>query len=114
MEKYKVVFHIDEQVKAELVLHNITNLMADIGIDNLTIEMVANGDAVKLLIKSANEFGAMFKELAEKQVAFCACANALNNFEIHKEELLDFVTVVTSGVGELVKKQAEGWAYIRP
>ncbi len=114
MEKYKVVFHIDEQDKAELVLHNIAYLIADIGENNLEIEMVANGDAVKVLIKSTNEIGAMFKELVEKQVVFCACANAMNNFGIHKDEIFDFVTVVTAGVGELVKKQAAGWSYIRP
>jgi len=28
--------------------------------------------------------------------------------------LLDLVDVVPAGVSELVKKQAEGWAYIRP
>lgn len=30
MDKYKVVFHIDEQVKAGLVLNNISNLITDI------------------------------------------------------------------------------------
>ena len=107
IDKYKVVFHIDEQAKASLVLHNISNLITDIGGDNLGIEMVANSDAVKVLIKIANEFEPILKELAEKQVVFCACTNAMNNFGIQKDELLDFVTVVPSGVGEIVKKSAE-------
>lgn len=72
MDKYKVVFHIDEQDKAGLVLHNISNLILDIGEENLEIEMVANGDAVKVLVRGTNEFGPMLKELAEKQVVFCA------------------------------------------
>lgn len=114
MDKYKVVFHIDEQTKVGLVLHNISNLITDIGGENLEIEMVANGDAVRVMVRSANEFGPMLKELVERQVVFCACANAMRNFEIQKDELLDFVTVVSSGVGEIVKKQAAGWAYIRP
>ena len=114
MDKYKVVFHIDEQTKADLALHNISNLITDIGGENLEIEMVANGDAVRVLLRSVDEFGPMLKELAERQVVFCACANSMRNFEIQKDELLDFVTVVSSGVGEIVKKQAAGWAYIRP
>ena len=114
MVKYKVVFHIDEQPKAALVINNISNLMIDLGGENLEIEMVANGDAVKTLVRSTTEFGQLLKELAEKQVVFCVCANSLRNFGIQKEELLDFVTVVSAGVGELVKKQAAGWAYIRP
>ncbi|MDR3666554.1 MAG: DsrE family protein [Ignavibacteriaceae bacterium] len=114
MDKYKVVFHIDEQVKVGLTLHNISNLITDIGGDNLEIETVANSDAVQVLVRSNNEFGPMLKELAEKQVVFCACANAMRNLGIQKDELFDFVTVVSSGVGEIVKKQAAGWAYIRP
>lgn len=113
MDQYKVVFHIDEEDKAGLVLHNINNLIIDIGEDNLEIELVANGDAVKLLVKGI-EFEPMFKELAKKRVRFCACANALRNFGIQKDELIDFVIVVSAGVGEIVKKQAAGWAYIRP
>ncbi len=113
MDKYKVVFHIDEQGKASLVLHNINNLIDDIGGDNLTIEMVANSDAVKILLRSSSEIE-LLHELAEKQVMICACANALRNFEIKKDELLEFVTIVPSGVGEIVRKQASGWAYIRP
>jgi len=113
MGKYKVVFHIDEQVKAGLVLNNISNLITDIGEDNLEIEMVANGDAVKLLVNGI-EFEPMLKELVKKQVGFCACANSLRSLGLRKEELLDFVEVVSAGVGEIVKKQAAGWAYIRP
>lgn len=114
MDKYRVVFHLDEQVKATLVLNNIINLITDIGEENLDIEMVANGDAVKVLVRGTNEFGAMLKELVEKRVIICACANAIRNLGIHKDELLDFVSIVSSGVGEIVKKQAAGWAYIRP
>lgn len=113
VDKLKVVFHLDEEDKASLVLHNISNLIKDIGEENLEIEMVVNSDTVKLLIKGI-EFEPMFEELVKKQVKFCACANSMRNLGIQKDELLNFVTVVSSGVGEIVKKQAAGWAYIRP
>ncbi|MDQ7094686.1 DsrE family protein [Desulfosporosinus sp. PR] len=114
MDKFKVIFHIDEQDKADLMLHNIRNLMADLGEENLSIEMVANSTAVKMLVKDTNVFAATLKELAEKKVVLCACANAMRDLGIQKDELLDFVTVVSAGVGEIVKKQTVGWAYIRP
>ena len=114
MIKYKVLFHIDEQVKAGLALNNISNLIVDIGGENLEIELVANSNAAKLLIRSTNEFAPRLKELAEKQVVFCACANSMRDLGIQKDELLDFVTVVSSGVGEIIKKQAADWVYIRP
>ncbi|WP_407308489.1 DsrE family protein [Desulfosporosinus sp. SB140] len=114
MDNFKVIFHIDEQNKAGLVLHNISNLIADLGEENLNIEMVANSEAVKMLVRNTNVFETALKELAEKKVVLCACANAMRDLGIQKEELLDFVTVVSAGVGEIVKKQVEGWVYIRP
>lgn len=114
MDKYKVLFHIDEQDKVGLVLQNIRNLIVDMGEEELEIEMVANSEAVKVLLRSNREFEPMLKELVEKQVVLCACANSMRNFGIQKDELFDFVTVISSGVGELVKKQAADWAYIRP
>lgn len=113
MSKYNVIFHIDEFAKGGLVLNNISNLIVDMGEENLEIEMVANGDAVKVLLKG-NEFQPMLEQLALKKVRFCACMNSLRNFKLEKDQLYDFVDVVPAGVGELVRKQASGWAYIRP
>jgi intracellular sulfur oxidation DsrE/DsrF family protein len=114
MNKFKVIFHMKEQVKVGLILKNIFNLISDIGVEHLEIEMVTNGDAVKVFVRRTSEFGAMLKDLAEKQVVFCACAHALRNFGIQKNELLDFVNVDSSGGGEIVKKRAAGWTYICP
>lgn len=114
MAKYQVIFHIDEQAKIGLVLNNIKNLLVDLDKDHLEIEMVANGDAVKVLLRSATEFAPIMEELAAKNVVFCACANSMRNFGLQKEKLLDFVQVVPAGVGEIVKKEAAGWLYIRP
>lgn len=112
MNKFKVVFHMDTQVKVGKVLTNISNLITDIGVENPKIQMVTNGDAVKGFVRRTSKFGPLLKDLAEKQVEFCACANAMRDFGIHRNELLDFVTVDSSGGGEIVKKKAEGWSYI--
>ncbi|HEY8908791.1 MAG TPA: DsrE family protein [Desulfosporosinus sp.] len=114
MSKFKVVFHMDEQVKVSLILDYISNLITDIGVENLEIEMVANGDAVKVFEKSKSEFGRVLQELAEKEVVFCACAIALRNLGIRRKELLFFVTIVSSGIGEIINKKAAGWSYICP
>ena len=113
MNQYKVIFHIDEKPKAELVFKNIKNLIADLGLENLEVEMLANDEAVKLLLKDSEHKQAL-EELAAQRVIFCACANSLRNFEIKEDQLLGFVNIVSAGVGEIVKKQAAGWLYIRP
>lgn len=52
MNKFKVLFHMDKQVKVGVVLTNISNLIADIGRENLEIQMLTNGEAVKTLVKA--------------------------------------------------------------
>lgn len=52
--------------------------------------------------------------LVKSGVRFLICQNSLNVYNLTKEAMLDVVGFVASGVGELVKKQAEGWAYIKP
>lgn len=112
--KFQVIFHMKEQVKVGSVLKNIINLISDIGVENLEIEMVTNGDAVKAFAKKTSEFEPILKDLAEKRVVFFASGQAMHNFGIKRNDLLDFVTVDSSGGGEIVKKTAAGWTCICP
>lgn len=111
---YKVIFHVDEIGKANLTLKNTRNLIADLGEGNVQIEILANSEGIHMLAKPAAQYEALINELASKGVIFAACANTMKEFGITKEALLDLATVVPSGVGELVKRQAEGYAYIKP
>jgi intracellular sulfur oxidation DsrE/DsrF family protein len=116
MNKYRVVFHLDEPSKgrADQVFRNIENLLADLGDNNVEVELVANGGGVKALVKDSDSRAEQIDPLAAKGVRFAACAYSLRQLGIAREALLESVEVVSSGVGELVKKQAAGWAYIRP
>ncbi|MFA5972452.1 MAG: DsrE family protein [Lentimicrobiaceae bacterium] len=116
MEKYKVVFHLDESVKAraDLVLGNITNLIADLGEDNVTIELVANSEGVIAFLKEPSWHLSKIEGLMAKGVRFVVCANSLRQAGLTSDSLMAQVEVVPAGVSEIVKKQSEGWAYIRP
>lgn len=54
------------------------------------------------------------KSLHDKGVYFVACNNSLISNNIKRESLIDIVNIVPSGVVELVKKQSEGYSYIKP
>lgn len=116
MDKYRAVFHLDEGARARAVmtLANIENLLADLGEDRVEVELVANGEGILALLKSPNLHGAHVEKLAARGVRFLACANSLRQMGVAAEALLDVVEVVPAGVGELVRRQAEGWAYVRP
>ncbi len=116
MKKYKVVFHLDEgaSARANLVLNNIENLIMDLGQDNVDVELVSNSEGVTAFLKVPNLHGAKVERLAAKGVRFTACDNSLRQLGIAKDALLEQVEIVSAGVGELTRRQAEGWAYIRP
>ena len=97
-----------------MVLGNITNLLADLGDGNVQVELVANGAGVRLLTGETPELAEQIRALAERGVRFVACQNSLNHLGLQRSSLLEGVEIVPAGVSELVKKQAEGWGYIRP
>ena len=114
MDKYKVLFHTDYIARIDLGLENIENLLTDLGGSNVEVELVANFEAITLLSKASNKYETKIAELAAKGVIFAACANAMRAHNLTKDDMLEVAVVVPSAVGELIKKQAQGWAYIRP
>jgi uncharacterized protein len=116
MHKYHVVFHLDEPSKGrtDQVLRNIENLLNDLGKDDVEVELVANGAGVKALVDGPESHAVQVQKLVDLGVNFVACSHSLSMLDINREALLKSVEVVPAGVSELVKKQAQGWAYIRP
>lgn len=116
MIEYKVIFHIDEINKWKLLLANVSNLLNGIDNEKLYVEVLANSEAVKYYDTTQNldaDFNAMEK-LNKRDVKFVACNNALTAYGIKKEILYKFIDIVPAGVVELVKRQSEGYAYIKP
>ena len=115
MKKYRVLFHVDESSNSKwaLALKNIENLMDDVG-ENLEVELVANAEGIALLFKLPNPYNDKIDQLATKGVHFFVCANSLRQQKLTKEFFLELAEVVPSGIGEIVRKQSAGWAYVKP
>lgn len=111
-----VLFHVDELKKWQLVLANVTNILNSPHDVTFIVEVVANSEAVsyydttKDLARDANTM----LNLRERGVRFVACNNSLISNDIKRDNLLDFVEVVPSGVAELAIKQNDGYTYIKP
>jgi uncharacterized protein len=111
----KAVFHIDEISKWELLLGNVSNLIRATEIEAYQVEVLANSEAVRNYIRNEqNKNLAKMLELAQQGIHFAACNNSLKKMGIDPLRLLPFVHIVPVGVLELIQKQAEGYAYIKP
>ncbi|MGW8114915.1 DsrE family protein [Caproicibacterium sp. NSD3] len=112
-----VIFHIDEFQKWKLLLNNVKNLLLsyDNEPSNISVEVLANSEAVKGYIDNSDLVDKnSLKVLSQKGVTFAACNNALLGMGLSKEEIFPFVKIVPVGVRELIDKQQEGYAYIKP
>jgi intracellular sulfur oxidation DsrE/DsrF family protein len=112
----RVVVHVDELEKWGLALANMNNLInycEEKGYE-YAVEALVNAAAVKELREQDSQHKETINRLAEKGVVFAACRNALKGYEIDKKDVFAFVQVVPAGAAELVEKQYEGYAYIRP
>ena len=115
--EYRVIFHIDERSKWKLLLGNVENLLqaADSYEDcqSITVEVLANSEAVMEYApaRSAGSYSAQMAGLHQRGVTFAACRNGNC---LTETDLEDFVVAVPAGVMELVKRQAQGYGYIKP
>lgn len=113
MKRYRAIFHLAEKDRASLALNNVRNLLAELGDDQVEAELLANSEGVAALLK-ASPLGEKVEELAARGVRFAVCSKTLGAMGLKEEELIAVADVVPTGAGELVKRQSEGWAYIRP
>ena len=114
--RYRVVFHVNTGGTEywESALGNVANLREELGAADTEVEVVAHGKGLDLVMATNESLAEQMAELAEQGVVFAACENTMKKRDVTKEQLLPFVTTVGSGVAQLVRRQEEGWAYVKP
>jgi uncharacterized protein len=99
--------------KWNLALNNARNLQADLGAGNVDVEIVAYGPGIgmlKLDSPVANRIG----EANAAGVKVVACEITMKGQKLARVDMLDGIGYVPAGVVELMSRQQQGWAYIKP
>ena len=111
----KIVFQVSDADpgKWNLALNNDANVQHDLGKDNVTIEIVAYGPGIGML-KMDSTVGARVSTALDSGVAVVACENTMKAQKLTQQDMLPKIGYVPAGVVELMKKQQESYAYIRP
>ena len=114
-QRAKVVLQMSEAdpAKWNLALNNARNIQTDLGAANVDIELVAYGPGIGML-KADSVVGNRIDEALAAGVKVLACENTMRNQKLAKDDMLPKVGYVASGVVELMQKQQQGWAYMRP
>ena len=101
---------VEEPERWAMIITNIENLRrAGIG----PIEVVTYGKGLGLVLATQAPLADRMAALAQNGVTFAACENTMRKQHVERTGLLPFVTTVDSGVAELVRKQSDGWAYLK-
>jgi uncharacterized protein len=115
----KTVYHVHDGTTH--ATHAMYNIMFQLkGDPKSKIVVVANFEGIKAFTKDAKDmmgksFSAWVDDLTIQGVEFRVCQQAMDYFKVTKDQMLDSVTVVPSGVGEIARLQSqEGFGYIRP
>lgn len=111
-ETYKVVMQLSSSDYGihKAMLDQIVNLLNNL--DDIQIEVVIHSQAYPFLLENSL-FNLHVQDLKNKNVYFLICKNTLHDHNLILSDLIPGVSMVHSGVAHLVKRQMEGWAYLK-
>ena len=115
VKKDKVVLQVSDgdPQKWNLALNNMKNVQDALGKDKVDVELVVYGPGIGML-KMESPVGNRVNDAVADGVKVVACEVTMNAQKLTKDDMLKSIGYVPGGVIELMKKQKQGYAYIRP
>lgn len=112
--KHRVLFAVSSPDEADwqMALGNIRNLRAGLKPEPVEIEVVAFGGGIGM-VKKGSAVEAEIKTAMADGTVFLACENSMRHAKLTKADLIDGVGTTPSGIVEVVRKQEQGWSYIK-
>jgi uncharacterized protein len=114
-ERYRLVLQVSDAdpAKWNLAVNNARNVQTDLGAQNVDVEIVAYGPGLNML-KADSKVAARLAEALDNNIGLMACENTMRNTKVTKADMYGGVRYVDAGVVHIMKRQREGWSYVRP
>jgi len=114
-KRHKIVIQVSDgdPAKWNLALNNAKNLQDEVGAANVDIEIVAYGPGIGML-KAEAPLANRVTEATQAKVKLLACENTMRGQKLTREDMNTAISYVQAGVGQIMRRQEEGWAYLRP
>ena len=94
-------------------LNVIENLQQSYGNQNVDVELVAFGLGIGIL-KLESVAGSRVQDALKSGARIVACEVTMRRQKLTKEDMLPNIGYVPGGVVEIIAKERQGWAVIRP
>src|SRR5262245_3452875 len=114
-DKQKLLIQVSDNdaAKWNLALANARNVQAELGKENVDIEVIAYGPGLKML-SFDSLVGPQLAEMLNANIGLLACENTMSATKTSKADLYQGIGFVNAGVTHIMKRQREGWSYVRP
>ena len=114
-KKNKLVLQVSDNDPAKwgLALNNAQNVQVDLGEDMVEMEIVVYGPGIAML-KGGSPVAQRVSAALKSGVKVVACENTMKAQKLTYDDMLPDIGYVQAGVVELMQKQQQGYAYIRP
>ena len=114
-QKQRVIIQVSDNdpAKRALALNNAQNVQQELGKDKVQIEIVAYGPGLEML-KAESKVADRLAGAMDASVGLIACENTMTSQKVPKSAMYPGIDYVKAGVTHIMKRQREGWAYIRP
>ena len=111
----KVVFQVSDSdpAKWNLALNNVRNLQTELPDDESDIEVVVYGPGIGML-KGDSPVAHRIADALKNGVKVVACENTMKGMKLTYADMLPAIGYVPAGVVEIVRKQQQGYSYVRP
>ena len=112
--KNRALFQVTDNDPARwtMILNNMQNLRDGVGGEGVEIELVAYGPGVNML-KVDSSVKERTAAALKGGIRVNACQNTMANMKLTPADMQPDIGYVPSGVVEVMRKQQQGWAYIR-
>jgi uncharacterized protein len=115
-QMYHAIYQLDNNDPKiiEKAIRNINNALNDPRITGkIQIELISFAGGTEAVMKGS-KYEDDLKALVQKGVIVAQCNNSMRERKLTPEQIYDFMAIVPSANGELIIRQAEGWAVIKP
>jgi intracellular sulfur oxidation DsrE/DsrF family protein len=114
-ELQKLVLQVSDNdpAKWNLALNNAENIQQALGKKNVIVEIVAYGPGLNMLL-AESKVAPRLNGAMDNDVRLLACEVTMKKAKVSEADLAGGVKVVPGGVVHIMKRQREGWAYVRP
>lgn len=113
--KHRLVVQVsDDSPKTwNQALNNAANVQSELGKDNVDIRIVVYGNGIGML-KLDSEVAGRVKQTVDRGIAVVACENTMKGRKITRADMLPYGGYVKAGIVEIMQRQQDGYAYVRP